>query len=167
MNKIEAWDNEMQVTWLRFLRMSWEGVEPTTFELQGWTLSTEPRRPVNSSPLTHMAYSLSLTVFELFSWFEKRSHPAVHPPVRPPVMTNTALESIASSSGKTKSQTQNDTCSAIQIVRVHTVDSPTAFAGYGTTFTLWGMNFLDPYCISQWLCQTGLYGGIFCTGILE
>ena len=27
--------------------VTWVGVEPTTFELQGRSLSTEPRRPVN------------------------------------------------------------------------------------------------------------------------
>ena len=30
--------------------VAWGGVEPTTFELQGRTLSTEPRRPVNDMP---------------------------------------------------------------------------------------------------------------------
>ena len=40
-------------------------------------------------------YGLSLTVFELFSWLQKRFRPA-----DPDTMTNTALEAIASSSGK-------------------------------------------------------------------
>ena len=33
--------------------VAWVGVEPTTFELQGTTLSTEPRRPVRSVSRSH------------------------------------------------------------------------------------------------------------------
>ena len=41
-------------------------------------------------------YSLSVTIFELFSWLQQRFRPSV----RPDTMTNTAREATASSSGK-------------------------------------------------------------------
>ena len=46
-------------------------------------------------PLTRKVYLLPLTVSELFSWLQKRLRPS-----DPDRMTNTALEAIASSSGK-------------------------------------------------------------------
>ena len=45
-------------------------------------------------------YGLSVTVFELFSWLQTRFSPSPARPSDPDTMRNTALEAIASSSGK-------------------------------------------------------------------
>ena len=55
--------------------------------------------PMYSYSLPIYTYGLSLTVFELFSWLDKRFRPPVRP-FDPDTMNNTALEAIASSSGK-------------------------------------------------------------------
>ena len=50
--------------------------------------------PTGSYLLPIDTYGLSLTVFELFSWLQRRFRPT------PDTMTSTAVEAIASSSGK-------------------------------------------------------------------
>ena len=58
---------------------------------RGWVHSVTRQWVPFSSPLTQMVS----TVFELFSWLQKRFRPP-----DPDATTNTALEAIASSSGK-------------------------------------------------------------------
>ena len=55
--------------------------------------------PMGSYLLPIDTYGLSHTVFELFGWLQKRFRPSARPSDQD-TMTNTALEAIASSSGK-------------------------------------------------------------------
>ena len=56
--------------------------------------------PTGSYQLPVDAYGLSLTVFVLFRWLQKRFARPSARPTDPDTMTHTALESTPSSSGK-------------------------------------------------------------------